>query len=144
MSAVEGLIAALEAGDKPEGYSIEIERQMVDVTSMDPTRPDPDWEVKDLKGHVHRYGDGFSLPTLEWVVTLTWWCEDCNDEHDEGEWRCVQCGEPIKPGRRPVSGRQMVPGRIDVKVNGEYPESQEQSDRLYAVLTSAGLVNLQG
>lgn len=41
---------------------------------------------------------------MEWVVTGGYWCEQHQEEHEEGEFRCRQCGEPISPGMLPPSG----------------------------------------
>lgn len=51
------------------------------------------WRWTDPAGHTH----DASLDTAHWVVTGTYWCEDCRDEHDESELRCKQCGAVVRP-----------------------------------------------
>lgn len=91
--------------------------RLVDVTPMQ--EPDPDWSYTDVAGHTHRWvaedGQplwwGATIPTVKRVVTGHHWCEDCQDEHEEAELRCVECGEVIRP--RQVSAvvrRQIVYG----------------------------------
>lgn len=74
---------------------------------------DPNWRYVDRAGHGH-FGSseaGKPLPTLVWTITRTYWCEDCGDEHDEGEWRCPHCEEAITPGTRPFTPRLIETGR---------------------------------
>lgn len=106
-----------------DGHTFRVEQDAVDVTSNAPRR-DKDWREIDPSGHEHYMQDG-GYPTLEWVVTGGYWCEMHNEEHEEGEWRCRQCGEPVSPGMLPPSGHvETVPGMrryyIDDKpVDGE-------------------------
>lgn len=58
--------------------------------------PDRSWTHVDSHGHEHAFF-GSDLPTLEWVITRTYWCEECRDEHEEGKWRCRQCGDVVSP-----------------------------------------------
>lgn len=59
-------------------------------------KTDKDWRTTDSNGHEHYWRDGW--PTLEWVVTGSYWCEMHAEEHEEGEWRCRECGERVEPG----------------------------------------------
>ncbi len=74
---------------------------------------DPDWTYRDLRGHKHYYDNGY--PTLEWVAVGTYFCYECNENHENSEHRCIQCGEEIKPGTRPPSPfGTVLPGLIEV------------------------------
>lgn len=75
-----------------EGFTLELTQDAIPFTSLGHYELDPKWSFTDPNGHVHT-----SLETLEWIVTSTYWCEDCNDEHDEGEYRCRVCGEAVEP-----------------------------------------------
>lgn len=95
--------------------------------------PDPSWSHVDAHGHEHRFA-GSDLPTLEWVVTGAYWCEMCWDEHEEGEWRCRQCGDVVEP-RYGWSGEEThyVPGLMEavLTVDGrEIPVTVEEARAL--------------
>lgn len=68
--------------------------------------PDPSWSFTDAAGHTHRWvaKAGFSLwwtgtvPTIGPAVVGTYWCEDCQDDHEETEQRCLLCREVVRPG----------------------------------------------
>lgn len=86
-----------------------------DVTAT--WEPDPDWSFTDTAGHTHRWvaPDGEevwwigSVPTLERVVTGSYWCPDCDDLHEKKERHCIQCGEVVTPKYvRPACRRQIV------------------------------------
>lgn len=97
------------------------EREAIQVSSIGSHVADPTWVHVDSQGHEHRFV-GRDIPTVEWAITRTYWCEDCRDEHDEGEYRCVKCGEVVEP-RWNFTGPQtmMVPGllTITIVVDGE-------------------------
>jgi hypothetical protein len=80
-------------------YSLEVARDSIPVVTMTNRVPDRKWRYTDPAGHVHKFS-GEDLPTLEWVVTGTYYCEDCRDTHDEGEWRCVECAAVVEPHYR--------------------------------------------
>jgi hypothetical protein len=93
------------------------EREQIDVTSAGP-RPDKTWRFTDAAGHEHYWSDGW--PTLAWFVTERWWCEDCEDEHTEGEWCCPLCEEVIAPGMTgPSPFREYMPGRVSFYLGDE-------------------------
>lgn len=74
-------------------FTIELSRQMMRVESLYGHHElDPKWSYTDPAGHVHT-----TLDTLEWVVTSTYWCDSCCDEHDEGEYRCRLCAAVVEP-----------------------------------------------
>lgn len=95
----------------------------VPIPSLGPS-PDKRWTYIDAAGHQHRYTDdskvgyaGGHYPTLKWVVDETYWCADCNDEHEDGHTECVMCGEHISPGM--VYNQLFVPtipGQTDARV----------------------------
>lgn len=103
-----------------------------DVTAT--WEPDPDWLFTDAAGHSHRWvaPDGEEVwwsgrvPTLERVVTGSYWCDDCHDSHERSELRCIQCGEVVTPKYvSPVLRRQIVrwyeldPFEFHVPVDGD-------------------------
>ncbi len=75
---------------------IRVEQEPIRIDTMGHHVGDPKWVHVDSHGHEHRF-DGDELPTLEWVVTGTYWCADCCDEHEEGEWRCRECADVVEP-----------------------------------------------
>ena len=100
-----------------KNYKLTYERDYVTVSSLYP-EPDPDWTFVDAAGHRH---DG-SGETLEWVFTRTYWCEECCDEHEEGEWRCLECGEVLVPGTRTAQDRQL-PGLARLTLEAEWSDA---------------------
>lgn len=95
---------------------------------------DPKWRYTDRKGHKH-YATKEQYPrwpTLRWIVDRSYWCPDCRDEHDEGHWECVQCGEVIEPGMiHKGSEHKMMPGRKSFFVN-DVPVSPEEFEKAVA------------
>ena len=85
-------------------FTVEIDREVINMEFLYPER-DPDWTYTDKAGHHH----DAKLATCEVVVTRTYWCEDCQDEHEESELRCKECGEVINPGTRTALPKQ-IPG----------------------------------
>ncbi len=95
---------------EPARGVLRMERDVIDVTSISP-RPDPNWVYVDGHGHEHRMYDGV-WSTLRRVVTSSYWCPDCGDEHEASHWACAVCGEPVQPGMvGPGLAREFVPGR---------------------------------
>jgi len=95
---------------------IAVTQEPIRIDSMGRHVGDPRWIDVDSHGHEHRF-DGNELPTLEWVVTDTYWCGDCCDEHETGEWRCRKCAAVVKPHWNftgPLT--EYIPGLRDVKV----------------------------
>lgn len=116
---------------------LHMEREMIDVTSNGP-RPDPNWAYTDEQGHEHRYVKGQGWPTLVTVVDDVYWCEDCNDEHEDTHLACTICGEEISPGMLPPSlYRKFIPGRTSAWLNGE-PISKERYEELVATIQGGG------
>jgi hypothetical protein len=108
----------------PDGRVLEIEVDMIDVTSGLP-QPDEGWTYTDHVGHPHRWDNGY--PTLVLVIDETYWCTDCGDEHTDDHWECPLCGEEIKPGTRgPDLFRRYIPGLTSYSLDGE-PITREQA-----------------
>jgi hypothetical protein len=63
--------------------------------------PDPDWVKVDEWGHTHTA----ERKLLRWHVTYSGPDVDGCCEIEEGEYRCVWCGETIEPGMRRVLDR---------------------------------------
>jgi len=110
------------------GDVLRAENEPIEVTSALPS-PDENWRYTDKAGHLHKMVR-FDYPTLKWVTDETWWCEDCEDEHDEGHWACRQCDEEIQPGTKPPSiYREYTPGSTYYYLN-----DQEISEARYREL----------
>lgn len=103
--------------------TIEANQDFIDVSSSGHHIADPDWVYFDTHGHEHRFAtDGTTnLPTLVWVVTGSYWCSECSDDHETGEWRCKQCADVVEPNYR-WSGEQtiQVPGLLDARLILKY------------------------
>jgi hypothetical protein len=104
-----------------------IEVEQVDVTSALP-RADQQWRYMDRTGHEHHWDNGY--PTLATVVDETYWCDDCDDEHQISHLECPQCHETITPATVPAPPwREYIPGRRSYFLNGE-EITQEQAQEL--------------
>lgn len=94
--------------DVVDGVEVIVERESVTIRTLGSREIDPEWAFTDAAGHEH----DASLASLRWVVTETWWCEECRDEHEVGEYRCVLCDEKITPRTRHVHDEPFSrPGR---------------------------------
>lgn len=78
-------------------WTITCEVRTVTVTPSYGRVPDHRWTFTDRAGHHHGWHPSGGYPTLKEVVTETYWCGDCDDEHERTEWRCALCGEVIEP-----------------------------------------------
>lgn len=100
---------------------IESRPVMQDVTTD--YEPDPHWSYTDPAGHAHRWVSkdgsplwlGGSVPTVERVVTGSHWCAECQDDHEESELRCRECGAVVKPGQMRTWGRHEIVVGYDVE-----------------------------
>lgn len=111
------------------GRTLRIERDVIEVTTNAP-RPDEAWHFTDTNGHEHYWRDGW--PTLEWIVDESGWCQDCQDEHEEGHWACRRCGESVDPAMRPASGyREFIPGLTTAYID-DIPATAEEVERFIA------------
>lgn len=76
--------------------------ERVPVWSNQPTRDD-NWRFTDAAGHEHFYVDGYPAYPTVWIVDATFWCGDCEEEHEDGHYECSLCGEQVVPGTKPPS-----------------------------------------
>lgn len=83
---------------KGQGWSLTIEQDVAQYGEG--YIPDPGWSYSDPAGHVHRHLKKGESPTWHYVVVSTYWCEDCADEHENGEDCCRVCGATVEPGYR--------------------------------------------
>jgi hypothetical protein len=97
---------------------LRVEREVVEVSSLDPREPDPDWSFVDAAGHEHRWA-GSATPTLEERVVERWWCHSCCDEHVDSILVCAQCGQRVAPGTRRGPAVQYLPGSVTYYLNDE-------------------------
>jgi len=117
------------------GRTLRIEVEEVEVTSNAP-RTDEAWTYTDQRGHEHYWRDGY--PTLRYVVDETYWCGDCRDEHTEGHYECLECGEHITPGMRPPSMvREFMPGLKSFYLDDQ-PVSVEEAQRFMDAARAEG------
>jgi hypothetical protein len=98
------------------------------VSVMDSREPDPRWKFTDAAGHEHAYDEDDKTPTLKAVIIADWWCATCNDEHDDVELQCAQCGEAIVPGTRAGPDRIAIPGVREVYLENVPLTAAEQEE----------------
>lgn len=80
--------------DSGAEWTLTREQEIVQVETLrGETVVDPDWSWVDPAGHRH----AADQLDAEWVVTRVYWCEDCLDEHEESELRCVHCDVRVSP-----------------------------------------------
>lgn len=123
------------------GMRIEFNQEMREFSTMGGHVPNPQWSHTDAAGHVHRF-EGNLIPTVEWVVTATFWCPDCREDHDEGEYRCRECGQRVDPGYN-WEGPQTVsrPGRVTITLHqdGQSAEiTEKEANALYEAARLGG------
>lgn len=113
---------------------------------------DPAWRYTDRQGHEHApevYTDQGGVkrvrdwPSLVSVVEETYWCDECNDEHERRHRECRICGEQIEPGsRRAVPF--VVPGaryaRARLRVDSMLSASNEERTLVVGERTFVGVV----
>lgn len=76
---------------------ISCEREMIPV-KLGPERvPDSDWRFVDADGETHKW-HGDELPTLKQRKTRTYYCQLCQEDHDEFEWFVPATDEVVEPG----------------------------------------------
>lgn len=113
----------------PQGELV-IEREIIPVNYLSDI--DANWMFTDAAGHVHHceYEAADHYPTLRRVTDDTWWCEDCEDEHESTHLECRLCGEVIRPGTT-GPGTKYIAGMITCTLDGE-PVTREQADQVIA------------
>ncbi len=121
-----------------EGHTLEIQREVIDVTPM--AEPDPGWTFTDRAGHTHGYTDGAPdgpYTTLEYRTV--------HDHADDGECDadgdqefcypvlvCKRCAQPVRPGTRAPLFRQNMPGMTTYLIDGEPVSKQAAEDFMAA------------
>jgi len=114
-----------------EGHTLEIQRDMIDVTAM--SEPDPGWTFTDTQGHEHgavEQGPDGSVryPSLLKRV-IPHECDGyCEEEGCPLGWVCQWCYEHITPGVRTGRTRRYIPGRTTYLVDGEPVSEQAARD----------------
>lgn len=109
------------------GQVLTVDTEMIDVTTNLP-RPDRDWRFTDVNGHEHYWSEN-GWPTLKEVVDDSYWCDDCEEEHEQSHWECAACGVPVPPGMRPPSGfREYAPGLRRYLIDGEEVSEAEAQE----------------
>lgn len=119
----------------PSGRLFEKSTDLITVFSNAPRR-DLGWRYTDQSGHSHKWV-GSGVESAEWRVTETWWCDDCRDEHSEGEWVCVACGEKLDPGMLgPDPAGTTLRGRTEYTVDGERVSEEQFTSELRSEMPS--------
>jgi hypothetical protein len=102
---------------QPMPGELNIEYQIIDVTSSTATKPAMSWTVIDDQGHFHAYDDKGELPTLiargrhiECDGSCGGVCE--GEGYDIVEYFCAICGQQIEPERVSDTGPKSIPGRM--------------------------------
>lgn len=112
--------------------TLRMEQDLIPIDTNLP-QPDKNWRHTDSHDHDHSWQEGPDhYPTLEWIVDDTWWCTDCEDDHQDGHWACRLCGEEVTPGQRPPpTWRQYLPGQKSYYLNDE-PISETEAKQIIA------------
>lgn len=115
--------------DLGDNTVLEVDREMIEYSTALP-QLDPKWRGADSQGHEHAYADGADhYPSLDLILGEPYWCEDCQDEHQDS-WRvCRICGEKVTPGTFVDTSVKYMPGRTQYLLNGE-PISEERANVL--------------
>lgn len=106
---------------QPMRGRLNIEHQIIDVTSSTATKPAMSWTVIDDQGHFHAYDNQGELPTLT-ARSRHIECDGacggvCGGEgYDIIEYFCAICDQQIEPERVPDTGQKSIPGRMSWEV----------------------------
>ena len=126
------------------GGTIRLERDYTEVNIASRVA-DERWKFTDSNGHEHSYTSkprdhGDHYPTLIYVPGPTYYCADCNDEHEDyavSRYECRTCGEAIVPGsREPQNPEALVLNRQSIYLNGE-PVTKEHAEELLSAAMTA-------
>lgn len=111
------------------GHTLEIEREMIEVTSNLPQR-DPHWKQTDAQGHLHMAVNtdaGVVYPTLSIRQGEEQTDED-GETYRERWWACHECGATVVPGVVYDRSRKFIPGLTSYTLDGEHvPPAQAQA-----------------
>lgn len=128
------------------------------IRSENAVMPDPAWEHTDSNGHFHAFAEGGKTPTLrEHSVHVD--CDGscggvCEGEgYDEPRWKCVICGEEVKPAFIPdlaarTTGIPVVTSRsatVTVRGEGSLPAigQQDNGDETFTLGTGPNQVSVR-
>lgn len=113
---------------QPMPGQLDVEYQIIDVTSATATKPAMSWTQVDDQGHWHAYDDKGELPTLvarprhiECDGSCGGVCE--GEGYDIVEYFCAICDQQIEPRRLPDTAPKSIPGRMTWTVRIE-PERE--------------------
>lgn len=115
----------------PDGRTLEITTELIDVTAM--VEPDPGWRYTDRAGHMHMAArtddDRVHYPTLDTYIRPH--DEDdhlgCEEDGCPSYLGCRICHEEIIPGTRAGQTR-LIPGRTSCWIDGREVSRQEAQD----------------
>jgi hypothetical protein len=90
--------------------TVNTSRSVERVYSNMPVR-DKDWVGICQAGHRTTW------ETLRSVTLGHYWCDDCEDEHDETETRCAECDAVLRGGTKPPDPAGfLVPGMLEMRL----------------------------
>jgi hypothetical protein len=142
-------------GGQPLACSVRFEQDMIDVSSLTASKPDPAWQMVDAAGHYHAWAKGGQLPTLT-IVEVPEPCEECDDDEDdepcEGhtrtEYQCRLCHQVIEPRTVPdeAARNRRIPGRSNhiILIDGLTDQPPPETTGLVSVKVTAGAKTMFG
>lgn len=123
-------------GGEPLPCDLQVERQMIDVSTATARKPDPSWTFVDSAGHFHAFDHEGQLPTIsrrEEYIQVEREPDCLLDDLDPDEYvdfgysvlhvECGICGEEIKPHYVPDDPNRVIPGRVayTLTIRGDVP-----------------------
>jgi hypothetical protein len=110
--------------------TLDVQREVIPVHYLSDI--DANWRFTDAAGHAHHceYTASDHYPTLIRVTDETYWCGDCDDEHELARLECRQCGEHVTPGIT-GPGTKFLQGAVTYRFNGEVV-SEERAREIIA------------
>ncbi len=126
------------------GHTFDIQREMIDVTSL--SRPDERWRFVDAAGHEHSWRfmrDGVEIqgynpqaqadvPTVTFVQDGVHWYDDTESAVPYGHHECSICRERVSPAYRADDHRQYIAGLTSHYIDGQYVSREEFIDQAVA------------
>ncbi len=121
----------------PVAGELDIQTELIDITSSTATKPDPAWEHIDPAGHFHAYDRDGKLPTLVARSRHVACNGGCGDEgecegYDVTDFYCLICDAEVQPKRIPDTEPKSAPGLTtwEVSVHQHLEIGQKVSVRL--------------
>ena len=114
-----------------ERAEVSIKQDFETARFLDNREPDPTWVYEDAEGHGHFWAltsyDHYWVPTTEYKIVASYWCEHCNEVHETGHQVCRDCGEVIQPGTRPGPRTKRIAGTTvtEITVHANIPDHRE-------------------